>query len=213
MQPSDRKNFVTLITGIADYYSKELSMTSIGLYWEGLKHYDYPAIERALWQHTQNPDSGQFMPKIADVTKVLQGRTEDQAQLAWSKVDGAVRRIGVWADVAFDDPIIHRVLHDMGGWVRINSFEDENWPFVAKEFVTRYRGFRISGQVPEYPKYLLGTASTYNTVEGLAKPYVRMVGNQAAVLQVINGGRPLGALLLDGPALVAIPALVQEAAA
>lgn len=198
MQPNDRKTFVTLITGIADYYSKELSITSIGLYWEGLKQYDYPAIERALWQHTQNPDSGQFMPKIADVTKVLQGRTEDQAQLAWSKVDGAVRRIGVWADVAFDDPIIHRVLHDMGGWVRINSFEDENWPFVAKEFITRYRGFRISGQVPEYPKYLLGTASTHNTAEGLAKPCVRLVGNQAATLQVISLGKPIGALLLDG---------------
>jgi hypothetical protein len=198
MQPNDRKNFVTLITGIADYYSKELSITSIGLYWEGLKQYDYVAIERALWQHTQNPDSGQFMPKIADVTKVLQGRTEDQAQLAWSKVDGAVRRIGVWADVAFDDPIVHRVLHDMGGWVRINSHDDDAWPFVAKEFIARYRGFRISGQVPEYPKYLLGTASTHNTAEGLAKPCVRMVGNQAATLQVINSGKPIGALLLDG---------------
>lgn len=213
MQPNDRKNFVTLITGIADYYSKELSITSIGLYWEGLKQYDYPAIERALWQHTQNPDSGQFMPKIADVTKVLQGRTEDQAQLAWSKVDGAVRRIGVWADVAFDDPIIHRVLHDMGGWVRINSFEDENWPFVAKEFITRYRGFRISGQIPDYPKYLLGTASTHNTAEGLAKPCVRLVGNQAATLQVINLGKPIGALLLDGapPAAGATLALVGTA--
>jgi hypothetical protein len=200
MQPNDKKRFVTLLTGIADYYGKELSTGTIGLYWEGLRQYDIEAIERALWQHTQNPDSGQFMPKIADVTKVLQGRTEDQAQIAWSKVDGAVRRIGVWADVAFDDPIIHRVLHDMGGWVRINSFEDENWPFVAKEFITRYRGFKISGQVPEYPRYLLGTASTHNTAEGLAKPSVRLVGNQAAVLKVISLGKPLGALLIDGAA-------------
>ncbi len=210
MQPNDRKNFVTLITGIADYYSKELSMTSIGLYWEGLKQYDYPAIERALWQHTQNPDSGQFMPKIADVTKVLQGRTEDQAQLAWSKVDGAVRRIGIWADVAFDDPIIHRVLHDMGGWVQINSRDEDGWPFVAKEFITRYRGFRISGQVPEYPKYLLGTASTHNAAEGLAKPCVRLVGNQAAANQVISLGRPIGATLLDGHHPAAGVALALE---
>jgi len=213
MRPNDRKNFVTLITGIADYYSKELSITSIGLYWEGLKQYDYPAIERALWQHTQNPDSGQFMPKIADVTKVLQGRTEDQAQLAWSKVDGAVRRIGVWADVAFDDPVIHRVLHDMGGWVRINSHDDDSWPFVAKEFITRYRGFRISGQVPEYPKYLLGTASTHNTAEGLAKPCVRLVGDQAAAVQVINCGRPLGAILLDGATQAAGQVMALESAA
>lgn len=198
MQPDDRKKFVTLITGIADYYAKELSVTTISLYWEGLKHYDLPAIERALWAHTQNPDSGQFMPKIADVTKVLQGRTEDQAQLAWSKVDGAVRQIGIWADVAFDDPIVHRVLADMGGWVRICSSDDEKWPFVAKEFITRYRGFKIAGQLPAYPKYFLGTASTHNTAEQLAKPSVRLVGNADLALQVIAGGLPPGAPLLDG---------------
>lgn len=198
MQPSDKKRFVTLLTGIADYYGKELSMGTIGLYWEGLRQYDVDAVERALWQHTQNPDSGQFMPKIADVTKVLQGRTEDQAQLAWSKVDGAVRQVGIWSDVAFDDAIIHRVLADMGGWTRICSHDDEGWPFVAKEFITRYRGFRISGQMPEYPKYLLGTASTHNTAQQLAQPCVRLIGNAEVARQVIASGRPLGAMLIGG---------------
>lgn len=198
MQPSDRKQFLTLLTGIADYYGKELSTGVIGLYWEGLRQYDIEAVERALWAHTQNPDSGQFMPKIADVTKVLQGRTEDQAQLAWSKVDGAVRQIGIWADVAFDDPILHRVLADMGGWVRINQADEEKWPFIAKEFVTRYRGFKIAGAAPAYPRYFLGTASTHNTAEGLAKPCVRLVGNPEVARQVIAGGLAPGAPLLDG---------------
>jgi hypothetical protein len=189
MQLEDEEKFVTLITGIADYYRFELSMTSIGLYWEGLRQYDYKAIERALWQHVQNPDSGQFMPKIADVTKVLQGRTEDQAQLAWSKAEGAVRQIGPWADVAFDDPVIHRVLADMGGWVRVCSHEDQNWPFVAKEFITRYRGFKIAGAVPDYPRYLLGAATTHNQAKQLGGPCVRLVGNAALARQVIEGGQ------------------------
>jgi hypothetical protein len=196
MQPNDRKNFVTLITGIADYYRAELSITAISLYWEGLKQYDLPAIERALWQHTQNPDSGQFMPKIADVTKVLQGRTEDQAQLAWSKVDRAVRQIGIYTDVAFDDPIIHRVVADMGGWVPMCSHDDDGWPFVAKEFITRYRGFRISGQIPEYPRYLLGSASPHNTAGGYGKPCVRMLGNVDVTRQVIEGGQAVVPLQL-----------------
>lgn len=198
MQPSDRKKFLTLLTGIADYYGRELSTGTIGLYWEGLRQYDIEAVERALWAHTQNPDSGQFMPKIADVTKVLQGRTEDQAQLAWSKVDGAVRQIGIWADVAFDDPIVHRVLADMGGWVRINQSDEEKWPFVAKEFITRYRGFKISGSAPAYPRYFLGTASTHNTAEGLAAACVRLVGNPEVARLVIAGGLAPGAPLIDG---------------
>jgi Domain of unknown function (DUF6475) len=197
MQLEDEQKFVILITGIADYYAKELSVSAINLYWEGLRSYDFEAIERALWQHTQNPDSGQFMPKIADVTKVLQGRTEDQAQLAWSKVDRAVRQIGIYTDVAFDDPIIHRVVADMGGWVPMCSHDDDGWPFVAKEFITRYRGFRISGQIPAYPKYLLGSASTHNTAGGHGKPCVRLLGSQEAALQVIHGGRALGEPLID----------------
>ncbi|MBD8531547.1 MULTISPECIES: DUF6475 domain-containing protein [unclassified Massilia] len=206
MQPNDRPRFLTLLTGIADYYSKEISTGTIGLYWEGLRQYDVEAVERALWQHTQNPDSGQFMPKIADVTRVLQGRTEDQAQLAWSKVDRAVRQVGIWTDVAFDDPIIHRVLLDMGGWVRTCSHDDDGWPFVAKEFINRYRGFRISGQIPEYPRYLLGTASTHNTAEGLAKPCVRLIGNAEVARQVIASGRALETPLLGGDAKGAAPA-------
>jgi len=198
MQPNDRPKFLTTLTGIADYYGKELSTGTIGLYWEGLRQYDIEAVERALWAHTQNPDSGQFMPKIADVTRVLQGRTEDQAQLAWSKVDGAVRQIGIWADVAFDDPIVHRVLADMGGWVRMCQHDDEKWPFVGKEFVTRYRGFKIAGTTPAYPRYFLGTASTHNTAEGLAKPCVRLVGNPEVTRQVIAGGLAPGAPLIDG---------------
>ncbi len=200
MQPKDRPKFLTILTGIADYYGKELSTGVIGLYWEGLRQYDIEAVERALWQHTQNPDSGQFMPKIADVTKVLQGRTEDQAQVAWSKVDRAVRHIGGWADVAFDDAIVHRVLADMGGWVQICSHNDENWPFVAKEFITRYRGFKIVGDKPDYPRYLLGSASVHNTAEGLAKPCVRLVGNEDLARRVIAGGMAPGVPLLDGRA-------------
>ena len=41
-----------------------------------------------------------------------------QAQQAWSKVLNAVRRMGGDATVIFDD-LIHSVIDDMGGWVRL----------------------------------------------------------------------------------------------
>src|ERR1700722_10096887 len=99
MQSTDKKRFATLLAGIADYYGKELSNGVIALYWQGLQAYDIEAVEKALWEHTQNPDAGQFMPKIADITRTMQGRTQDQAAIAWAKVDAAVRRIGSYADV------------------------------------------------------------------------------------------------------------------
>jgi len=85
-----------------------------------LFQYDIEGVEKALWAHTQSPGTGQWMPKIADVTKMLQGRTADQAALAWFKVGGAVRRAGCYADVVFDDALVHRVLHGMGCWLQLS---------------------------------------------------------------------------------------------
>lgn len=206
MTEEDKPRFASLMTGLSDYYRRELSKVTIRIYWEGLREYDYEAIEQAAWAHTQLPDdAGHWMPQISDLKKMIVGRTEDQAQLAWTKVDAAVRQIGVWEDVAFDDAIIHRVLADMGGWVRICSHEDKDWPFVAKEFVTRYRGFKMTGQTPDYPRYLQGTASTHNQPKGIGKLAVRLIGNADLALRVIKGGAqalaaPAVPKQLEGPA-------------
>lgn len=188
MLDTDKKRFITILTGISDYYGKELAQSTLGLYWEGLRQYDLGAVEKALWAHTQNPDSGQWMPKIADVTKMLQGRTADQAAIAWSKVDAGVRRVGTYADVVFDDPIIHRVLADMGGWLSFSTKEESDWPFVAKEFENRYRGYRMRGEIPEYPPVLIGMANAQNGKAGFATQPPVLIGDQARAAQVLAGG-------------------------
>jgi hypothetical protein len=35
------------------------------------------------------------------------------------------------------------VISDMGGWVLLGSKGDGDWPFIAKEFENRYRGYRM----------------------------------------------------------------------
>lgn len=184
----DFKRFLTVLTGIADYYGKELSEGVITLYWQGLAQYDLSAIEKALWEHTQNPDNGQFMPKIADVTRNLQGRTVDQASIAWSKVDGAIRRVGTYSDVAFDDPIIHRVIADMGGWIKFGSMTEDEWPFTANQFRTRYQGYKMRGEVPEYQPVLTGIANAHNAKEGFRSQPPMLIGNEERAKQVMLAG-------------------------
>lgn len=193
MQASDKKRFATLLSGVAEYYGKELSPGVISLYWQGLQQYDIGAVEKALWDHTQNPDNGQFMPKIADITRAMQGRTQDQAAIAWSKVDQAIRRIGTYQDVAFDDPIIHRVIADMGGWIWFGNQIEDEWPFVAKNFENRYRGYKLRGETPEYQPVLIGLANAHNQQEGFRNNPPILIGNQSSAKLVMLGGtdRPL----------------------
>lgn len=185
---TDYKRFLTVLTGIADYYGKELSEGVITLYWQGLLQYDIAAVEKALWEHTQNPDNGQFMPKIADVTRNLQGRTVDQASIAWSKVDSAVRRVGTYSDVVFDDAIIHRVIADMGGWIKFGTIEEKEWPFSSNEFKTRYQGYKMRGEIPEYQPVLTGIANAHNGKEGFRSQPPMLIGNEARAKQVMLAG-------------------------
>lgn len=206
MRAADEAKFAALMTGIADYYDKVLSITAINLYWEGLKQYDYEAIEKALWTHTQNPDTGQFMPKIADVGKMLQGRTSDQAQVAWSKVDAGMRQIGTYSDVAFDDSIIHRIIADMGGWIALGAKKEDEWPFVAKEFENRYRGYKMRGEVPEYPRVLTGMANAHNAKEGFRLQPPMLIGDEVKARRVMAGGTA-GTLIGMKQAGEVVPAL------
>lgn len=185
----EKRRFAALITSLADYYEKELSKSVIALYWEGLRQYDYEAIEKAAWSHTQLPDeAGRWMPKVADLNKMLVGRTSDQSQIAWSKVDRAIRTVGPYSDVAFDDAIIHRVIADMGGWIHICGKDEKEYPFVAKEFCTRYQSFKMTGDTPEHPSYLIGMASAQNSQTGQHQGLqVRLLGNVAQAKLIASG--------------------------
>lgn len=202
--------FSRTLLAVADYYGKELSENVVDLYWNGLREYDLASVKRALWAHARNPDSGQFMPKIADVARVMQGRTDDQAAIAWSKVNQAVRRVGTYQCVVFDDPVIHRVIADMGGWVLIGSKDDKEWPFVAREFETRYRGYRMRDEAPEYPPVLIGMANAHNGQQGFRLNPPILVGDERKANAVRLGGttapilpmKSAGDLVLPAPAPV-----------
>jgi hypothetical protein len=99
--------------------------------------------------------------------KLIGGTTIDTALEAWSAVDNAVRTVGTYRSVAFADPIIHKVIQDMGGWVALGNKKEDEWPFVAKEFQTRYRGIKTTGQPVDAPAQLTGIAAQQNSVAGI----------------------------------------------
>lgn len=188
MRDSELIEFSKTLLAVADYYGKELSENVVDVYWNGLREYDLPAVQKALWAHARNPDSGQFMPKIADVAKMLQGRTDDQAAVAWSKVNQAVRRVGTYQCVVFDDPIVHRVISDMGGWVYLGGKDEKEWPFVAREFENRYRGYRTRDELPEYPPVLIGIANAHNSQQGFRQNPPILIGDERKANTVRLGG-------------------------
>lgn len=161
-----------------------------------MQPYALNEVTRALTAHIRNPDSGSYLPKPADAIKGLVGSNANSAQAAWTKVDNAVRRKGPYMSVAFDDPIIHRVISDMGGWIRLNTKNSEEWPFVQREFETRYRGFATVGGVTDYPARLIGLSEDQIQRDGIKITHelknriapVALIGDPARAEMVLAGG-------------------------
>jgi len=194
MIAADRPRFAGLVTGTADYYGKALSDFSIDLYWDGLRQFDIGAIETSIKRHINRPDKdGSFMPKVSDLKVMLEGRSGDQSALAWAKVDRAVRTVGTYEDVLFDDGLIHRIVDELGGWVWLGAQEEKNWPFIAKDFQARYQGYRMRSEAPEYVGVLTGIANSQNSSVGMRQRAPVLVGDPDACRTVLAlaGGAPM----------------------
>ena len=66
---------------------------------------------------------------------------------------------------------------------------DDDWPFVAKEFETRYRGYAVRGEMPAYLWRLAGIAETENARNGRPVEPPMMVGDEAMAKAVMAGGQ------------------------
>lgn len=66
--------FGQMFDGLSEYYQKDkLSKMALRLYWEPLKRFEFSQITAAITAHTQNPDGGQFYPKVSDIIGYIDG--------------------------------------------------------------------------------------------------------------------------------------------
>lgn len=192
MKQEHFEEFCSLLDDVAEQYSKTLSPSLKTLYWQGLHDVEFDAVRDALFRHIRNTDKdGDFMPKVSNIKKMIEGSTEDSSLIAWAKVDKHLRTTGTWVSVVFDDPLIHRVIQDMGGWIKFGMIVDKEWPFVGKEFQNRYRGYKSRSMEPEYPSHLIGMAEAGNNNQGFKNDPPKLLGNVEKAKQVLNKGQGL----------------------
>lgn len=178
MIQDDFEKFRDGLTGVYSFYDKEINSFALDLWWGALKLYDLEAITDAFRRYVINTESGRWLPKPGDIIRMLQGSSLDAAMAAWSRVDKAIRQKGTYVDVVFvGDPLIHRVIHDMGGWIGFGMKSEEEWPFVAREFENRYRGFRERSEIPPAPEVLIGIANAHNAAHDLPLEPPVMIGD------------------------------------
>jgi hypothetical protein len=172
---------------------KTITPGGIELAFELLRGYDLTAVMAGLTRHCADPDAGQYPPTPAHVIKHLSGGKRDRAQLAFSKAFKAAGSVGPCESVVFDDPVIHAVIADMGGWLSFCQADigvaGEKKAFLERDFCQRYETY-TGKNLDKYPRKLIGIFESTNRQNGhedkIAPP--TLIGDQSAAKQVYLGG-------------------------
>lgn len=183
----DLSRFASLMAGIGVVYNKSLNQAVIDIYWNLLRAFSLEEVEKAIKCHCENPDVGKYLPKPSDLIMAMEGSSQNQALRAWTKVYYAIQRVGSYASVAFDDPLIHAVIVDMDGWQKLCWIDDKQLPFIAKEFQERYRGYVVR-RPTKYPKYFIGVFESRNSLCQYSYAPPRLIGDETKVKQVMATG-------------------------
>lgn len=187
MQSHDLSKFTRLLSKLGVQYGKHISLQLRDIYWQALEVFEWADVEAAFSAYPHNSDSGQFFPKPADIIRFINGNGETRALKAWTIVEKAMRQIGIYQTVVFDDYLIHAVIEEMGGWVKLCSMTEDDLPFRTREFQKRYMAFVI--KKPEYyPGCLYGLSNIENTKNGYPVELPLLIGNIEKAKQVMLEG-------------------------
>lgn len=191
--PEDVAAFRKLIADIYAFYRADITDSVLSIWWNAMLPYDLAAIRAAAGRHVADPDGSKFVPKPGEIIRYIQGGSVDAALVAWYMVDAAIKSVGTYESVVFDDAITQRVVHDMGGWVWFGQQNEQQWPFVRNQFCTLYRSYTLRGRFP-YPPRLSGLIELENVRTGYPLPNPVFIGDLARAQAVLANGAKTGML-------------------
>lgn len=167
MTTNDQEKFTQGLMILAEVYNRKLSSLLLHTYWSCLKKYSYVVFEATLWDFLKNPDyAKRNFPSPADWIKAIEGDTTSKSLMAWTEIISSIRYVGHYESVVFSDPVMHAVIHDMGGWIHLCQLSERDLIFAQKEFERRYQNYYSRKKLMKAPHYLTGKIEHQNTLNG-----------------------------------------------
>lgn len=203
MNEADKARVLEVLAGVHDFYGKDMSEFAADVWLQAVAGFEAEQVTKALSAHLMDPDRGQFMPKPADLVRQLHGTAADRSLIAWGKVLDAIKRVGAYQSVAFDDGAIHAVVVDLGGWPKLCRTTEDELPFVQRRFCEAHRAYSSRGEFV-YPAKLIGESEQVNAARGYASAPPLLVGDPKRAQLVLKNGSTVGKTAIT--ALDSLPA-------
>jgi len=183
------KALLTTLTGVYSFYGKEMSQFHLAVWLRALEGFEMGVISRAFDAHMTDPESGQWLPKPADIVKHLQGTRAERSAVAWGLVLQACQRVGAYASVAFDDPVVHCVIEDLGGWPAVCRINIDELPFLEARFHKSYAAHAKAGT--QHQPCLIGITDASNGMRGYGRSDPILIGDPHKAAKTLQSGSAL----------------------
>lgn len=187
MNANDKAGFAALILRAANKYHREFTEDILETYWQCLESFSLSEIEAAFFTHFRNPNNGHFMPHPNEIIGILCGNSEIQALDAWSKVSYGISCIGAYPTIIFDDCLIHSVIFNMEGWIKLCFQTERELRFRSQEFQKRYQNYLLK-RPAQYPNRLIGILEHQSQLQSSPIPTPHLLGNEKAALLTYSEG-------------------------
>lgn len=127
------------------------------------------------------------IPTPAEILEYCNGTKLDldgQALIAANKLKKAIRGIGKYESVAFDDYLIHKVIKaSYGSWVKICKIDlDELETFLKWDFGKLYKTYATYKNLEDLPIYLVGSHEASNLALQTT-PKIKYIGDKQKCLK------------------------------
>ena len=167
MENCNLKAFEQIMTSLNELFGdagKKVSHLKMDLYYNALKDLSIEQLNDAV-NILCVTKTIKTWPLPAEIRQAVEGNPTDRANVAFDKLIGAVRGIGPYRTVIFDDPAIHAFIQSYGGWEEICDKTIEDWKFMRNEFVRGYSGY--ARQASTVPLQLTGIHDAVNRAKGI----------------------------------------------
>lgn len=137
-----RETVIEILGILSEVYGREVSPVLAQVYHTVLAGYPDGQVREAVNRAVRTL---RFFPKPAEILEILEGTPDDRSMLAWQALENAIRRIGSWESVRFEDGALSAAVEALGGWTKVCEWTEAEMPFRRQEFERLYRVFHARG--------------------------------------------------------------------
>lgn len=162
-----KKQIIDQLVILAEAFGLSVTDARMDIYAEMLADLPIEKIKAGIITIIKTRTFAGNLPTVAEIREAIESEgvpLESRAAIAWDKAMYALHSHGTYQSIKFDDPLIHHIIVQWGGWTEFGDWPAEQTHWKRRDFIKLYEQYAKNGGLPEPRQHLIGEAEFENSV-------------------------------------------------